>query len=312
LNQSFLVRWKSEIQLLAVVTVWGTNFVVMKLVLAVMNPNVMNVFRIMASGSVLAYVHHLRQRSTGEGFFDPMRRYPFEIIRIGVVGWFFYQMAFILGLDHTAAGSAAILMATLPLWTALLALAMRVERLNRIMWLGIFICISGTIIVVLSGSQKITLGSEYLLGNLIMLAAAFLWGANTVFTKSLVERVTPVGIAVLGLIVSFPLLCLVSIPYWGDVDWERVTWLTWLAIIFSGSMSTGIAIVFWNNAVKKMGASHTAAYQNMVPLVALVASFFVLGEDILVGQLVGGSLTIGGLIVMRRGRRHRTPEALQH
>ncbi|MCH8122533.1 MAG: DMT family transporter [Bacteroidetes bacterium] len=302
MNQSFLSHWKSEAKLVFVVTVWGSNFVVIKLVLDVMHPHVMNIFRILSAGLFLGYAHHTRQKSLGQGFFEPVKQYPFELIRIGLIGWVFYQIAFIVGLNHTTAGSAAIIMASLPLWTALLSALLLKERLNRVMWVGLVLSISGTFVVVLSGNQNVDLGSEYLLGNLVILLAALLWGVNTVYTKSLVDRVTPIGITMLGLLVSIPFLAAVSIPYWDLVEWERINWLVWVAILFSGGLSTGIAIVLWNGAVKIMGPSHTAAFQNLVPVVALITALVVLDEAILFAQIIGVTLTIGGLFVMRRGR----------
>ena len=307
LDRSFFVRWKSEAQLLFVVLVWGSNFVVVKLVLDVMDPHVMNIFRILSAGLFLGFVHYKRQRSRGQTFFEPIRQFPFELIRIGLIGSVFYQIAFILGIDHTTAGSAALIMASIPLWTALLSALLLKERLTRVIWMGLLLSISGTLVVVLSGNQNVDLGSEYLLGNVIILGAALLWGTNTVYTKSLVDRVTPVGIATLGLIVSIPFLAAVSIPFWDSMDWSRVNWYVWVAILFSGGLSTGIAVALWNSAVKVMGPSHTAAFQNLVPVVALITALVVLDEAILLAQIVGGTLTIGGLIVMRHGRdRKRT------
>ncbi|GMQ82479.1 MAG: EamA family transporter [Rhodothermia bacterium] len=307
LDQPFLIRWKSEAQLLFVVLVWGSNFVVIKLVLDVMNPHVMNVFRILSAGLFLAYAHHKRQRSRGQSFFEPIKQFPFELIRIGLIGWVVYQVAFIVGIDYTTAGSAALIMASLPLWTALLSAVLLKERLNKIMWMGLILSISGVFVVVLSGNQTVDLGSEYVLGNLIVLLAALLWGLNTVYTKSLVDQVTPVGITMLGLLVSIPFLAAISIPFWDSMDWSRVNWYIWVAILFSGGISTGIAVALWNSAVKIMGPSHTAAFQNLVPVVALITALIVLDEAILLAQIVGGSLTIGGLIVMHRARnRERT------
>ena len=295
-------KWRIEAQLFAVVLMWGLNFVVMKLILSVMHPHVMNVFRVLAAGSVLGVLFFLEQRRKGERFFEPLRRWPFEIIRIGIVGWAAYQIAFSIGLNNTTAGSAAIIVASVPLWTALLAYLMRLERLNLFVWVGLIISIFGTGIVVLSGEQEIALGSEFLFGNLIMILAASLWGSYTVLTKTLIDRVSPLGLTVLALLISVPVMLVVSIPYWDTVDWSQVNWVIWIALGFSGSLSTGIAIVFWNSAVKQLGASHTAVYNNVVPLIALIASFFFLGEKIMLGQILGGTFTIVGLVIMRRGR----------
>jgi drug/metabolite transporter (DMT)-like permease len=296
-------RYEIEFILLLVVFVWGTNFVVMKLVLDVMHPHVVNVFRVVSAGVVLVGLHHRRQRSLRQTFFQPLIEFPKEIVAIGILGWFFYQIVFIIGLNNTTAGTAAIIMASLPLWTALMSVAMKTEKLSIIGWLGIAVTMAGTAMVILTGKESVEISTTFLFGNLMMLAAAILWALNTVLTRKLLDRVSPVGITILALIVSLPLLTLLSIPYWEAVDWNSVTWVIWTAIVFSGSLSTGIAIVGWNMAVRQLGASHTAAFQNLVPLIALVTSFLILNEQIVFWQIIGGTSTIAGLIIMRHGRK---------
>jgi len=92
------------------------------------------------------------------------------------------------------------------------------------------------------------------------------------------------------------------------VEWSRITINIWLLIIFSGSLSTGVAIFLWNDAVRELGPSHTAVFQNIVPFIAVISSFYILGDEILPGQLIGGTLTISGLLLIRRGRRNARSE----
>jgi len=285
----------------------------MKLVLDVMHPHVINVFRLLSAGFVLLIMHVKRQNALGQNILQPLFDYPKELVTIGIMGWFLYQIVFIIGLNNTTAGTAALIMASLPLWTALISIGMNVEKLNSVGWIGIGVTMIGTAAVILTGKGSVDISTSFLFGNLMMLTAAMLWGLNTVLTRKLVHRVTPVGITFIGLIVALPLIGLVSIPFWNTVDWGGVTWVIWLAIVFSGSLSTGLAIVAWNYAVKKVGASHTSAFQNLVPLVALLASFLILNEQIVFWQIVGGAFTIAGLVIMRHGRAvGRTEKQPEH
>jgi len=296
--------FRTELQLISVVIVWGLNFAVMKIVLSVMHPHVVNVFRMLTAGVALAVLYAFRQRKRGERFFAPLISHPREFIRLGIVGWVLYQVAIVVGLNNTTAGSAAIIMTSLPLWTALLAYFMGIERLSKLVWTGLFVSMTGTAIVVLAGDQKIGIGSEYLLGNLIVLTASILWSLYTVLNKKIVHEISPLGLTVHALIVALPFIGLISVPFWNDVDWSRVTIDIWLLIIFSGSLSTGVAIFLWNDAVRTLGPSHTAVFQNIVPFVAVISSFYILGNEILLGQIIGGTLTISGLLLIRRGRRN--------
>lgn len=287
---------------MAVVLMWGVNFPVMKVVLTVFNPYVLNVFRILSAGIVLGYVYWVRSDRSVAIMVQPFRMHGWAIVRIGLIGWGLYQLFFIIGLNLTSAGSGALIMASAPLWTALVALGTKLEHLKPLAWAGLVISIAGTVWVVLFGSAQLDFASDAMAGNVIILIAAVLWGTYTALTRPLVEHMTPTALSVLGLAVAFPLLVAFAIPAFPDVDWSRVLWWHWVLVFMSGALSTGIAIVFWNRGVRTIGASHTAAFGNLVPFVALFSSWMILGDPVLPGQLLGGGLIVGGLVLMRRAR----------
>jgi len=296
---------RSEIELLAVVLFWGLNFVVVKLVLEVMHPQVMNIFRLLGAAAVLCLIYWRRIQQTRAPFWGPLKLDPRAIIRLSLIGWVLYQAAFITGLDYTSAGNGAIIMSSAPIWTALLSLVMGTEQLSAKAWTGLVVSIVGTATVVAFGTAEIDLSSDLLIGNVIVLAAAILWGSYTALTRPVVQKHSPLSLTVIALLLCLPPLALLAIPYWNETDWERMTAVYWFAVFFSGALSTGIAIVFWNNAVRNLGASHTAAFGNLVPLIALVSGFFILGDPILPAQIIGGTLIIGGLVIMRWARKKK-------
>ena len=303
MNRSNVSRFRSEIELISVILMWGLNFPLIKIILTVMPPHVLNIFRITAAGSVLGYIHLRRSSWSFSTFFAPLRSDPKAFILISLVGWVLYQITFITGLNLTSAGNGAIIMASSPIWTALLARVMKIDRLSTLSWIGLFVSIAGTTTVVLLGNAEVDLSRDLFWGNAIILLAAVFWGSYTAMTRPMVAKHTPISLTVISLIIALPVLILFSIPFWAEVDWSKVTWLYWVAIFFSGSLSTGIAIVFWNNSVLRLGASHTAAYGNVVPLIALFSSYFMLGNEIVPAQLLGGTLIIGGLVLMRWARK---------
>ncbi len=288
---------------MAVVLFWGLNFVVVKIVLVVMHPHVMNIFRLIAAAAVLTWIYWRKTQQSGEPFWGPLRADPGALIRLTLIGWVFYQAAFIIGLDYTSAGNGAIIMSSAPIWTALLSLTMGTERLSAKAWFGLLVSIVGTTTVVAFGSAEISLSSDLLVGNAIILAAAILWGSYTALTRPVVQRHSPLSLTVIALLLCLPPLALLAIPYWDATDWSQMNFWYWFAVMFSGALSTGVAIVFWNNAVKSLGASHTAAFGNLVPLIALISGFLILGDPILPAQLIGGTLIIGGLVIMRWARK---------
>ena len=296
--------YKNDALLLFVVLVWGINFPILKAALAVMHPHAINVFRFLVSAVVLGGLYVVRSDTWSAGFFAPLRTHALQIVTLGLLGYVLYQISFIVGVDHTTSGSAALIMAASPLWTALLSRIAGYELLSKQAWLGLTISLIGTGLVVAAGAGDVNFGGS-LFGNLLMLLAAVLWGAYTAFNKTVVHDVSPTGATFFGILVALPFLFGVGVPYFDTVPWEQVDLWVWGAILFSGGFSTGLAVAIWNTAVKNVGASNTAVYGNLVPLVALLGGVLLLDEAITWAQIAGGTLIIGGLLVMRRARRSR-------
>ena len=76
-----------------------------------------------------------------------------------------------------------------------------------------------------------------------------------------------------------------------------------LCILYSGILSTGLALAMWSYGVKHAGAAQATMFQNLSPIVAIVAAWLWRGEGISNAQVVGGVMIIGGLIIMRHSRR---------
>ena len=296
--------WKSEAGLLFTVLVWGANFAIVKSALVAMHPHALNAFRFSVSILALGVLYGFQVRQTGRPFFEPLRRHGWSIFGLGMLGYLVYQFCFIVGVDRTSAGNAALIMASSPLWTALLGLVFKLERLSRTSWLGLFFSLIGTGVVVVAGSGALDFGNATLFGNAIMVAASVLWGAYTAFTKPILSRdVSATALTFLGLMFALPFLYALAVPYWDTIEWVRMDVWVWLAILYSGGLSTGLVVVIWNQAIQRVGSSNTAVYGNLVPLIGVVGGVVLLGERITAGQILGGALLLGGLVLMRRGRR---------
>jgi drug/metabolite transporter (DMT)-like permease len=294
--------WKSDASLLLVVLIWGCNFPILKWALAAMHPMAVNIFRFSVSAAVLGGLYAWSRRGATEDFFAPMRTHGRTIAVLGIVGYVIYQICFIIGIYSTTAGSAALIMASAPLWTALWGRLSGYEILQMPAWGGLLLSLTGTICVVAAGSERIALSAGSLFGNGMMLLAAMLWGGYTATNKSVVHDVTPTAATFFGILVALPFLVGIGTPYLPAVDWGAVDAWVWTAIVFSGGLSTGIAFVIWNTAVKQVGASNTAVYNNLVPFVALLGGYLFLNETVNLLQLAGGTLIIGGLLLVRRYR----------
>ena len=297
-----LDRYRNDLALGFTVLVWGTNFVVLKATLAVMHPHVVNVFRFTVSALVIGVLYAYQQRTRRSSFWRPLREHPGALLGLGLLGYVLYQLCFILGIDRTTAGNAALIMASSPLWTAVLGRLFGIEQLRSKAWLGLLGMFMGVLCIVFYGSAEVGLASSQMMGNVLMLLAAAFWGTYTILSKPVTRHVTPTSIVFFGLLVALPILYAVGIPYFPDVEWAGVTVWVVAALVFSGGLSTGLALAIWNTAIRDVGPSQTSAYSNVVPIVALASGVVFLDEPLSFGQIAGGALILGGLMIVRRMR----------
>ncbi|HEX7069588.1 MAG TPA: DMT family transporter [Rhodothermales bacterium] len=302
MNRPASGAWKNEAALFFTVLVWGLNFPILKGALAAMHPHVINGFRFLISALVLGSLYVIKGQNAEHGFRRSFREHGKSIVLLSLTGYLFYQLFFILGIARTSAGNAALIMAGSPLWTAVAGRVFGLETLSRRSWLGLLILLTGTVVVVVGGANGSTSGQNSLLGNALMLGASVLWGGYTAFSRPVLRHLPATTLIFYAVLIALPALLVIAGLHLDEVDWSVVDAGVWGAIVFSGGLSTGIVFVFWSTGIRKVGASQTAAFGNLVPLVALGASFLLLGETIRWVQVLGGGLIIGGLVMMRRGR----------
>jgi len=95
-------------------------------------------------------------------------------------------------------------------------------------------------------------------------------------------------------------LSLIAVPMLPDVPWSSLHWSFYAVTIISGALSIGLANVLWSHGVKHLGPGRTANFNNLVPVLALVISYFTLNEDLLLIQFIGAGITVIGVWVARR------------
>jgi drug/metabolite transporter (DMT)-like permease len=299
-------HWKADAYLLATAMMWGVNIPVVKEAITRLDPFLFNASRLVFSAIALALMVWIEWRSG----YRQLAPTPWpKVLLFAFMTGFVYQILFMLGITRTTAGNTALLLATMPVWTAILSYFFFHERLARVTWLGLLVTLTGTTLVVVSGG-KVSGRSEYLWGNLFMLLASMLWAVGTVYSRPLLRDFSPLRLSLVSNGLFVP-LHLALAPIWMQFPtkeyepWQQVLFepaiLT--AIIYSGAFSTGLAYATWNIGVRQLGGSHAAVYQNIVTLVAVLGGWLFLKESVLAVQIVGGVVMLLGLYLMRRGRR---------
>lgn len=286
---------KAELLLLLVVFIWAANYPLAKYAFGGMDAFVFNAIRYIIATIVL-FTILLRRAS----WVRVARRDWVKLLVAGVVASIVYQTAFIIGLSLTTAGNSAILLSTAPLWTMFINARMHKEKILPGAWIGMVLSLSGVAMIIIGSGKKFEFGSSELIGDCITLAAAAFWGLNTNLQKPLLQRYSAIQLAIIMIAIGAVGLSVIAIPAALTTPWMSLHWSYLLAAFFSGVFSIGFANVFWSYGVQRLGPGKTANFNNLVPVVAFVLSFFLLSEMLLPIQLAGAVVTIIGVWVARR------------
>ena len=287
---------KHELALVGVAVIWGVNFPVVKSALSLVGPLTFNALRFTVSGFFLGILYWREVARSGK---KASVDFPWiYVIGLGLLGHLAYQLLFILGIDRTTAGNSAFLISSAPLWTGVFAQLGGFEQLSRQRMLGMAVAFIGaaTLVVARAG---ISFGDTRMVGNLLSLGGAVAWGAYTALARPALSKHSATGLAFWTMLPAIPFLWAASF-----LETPKTGWVgeveTWLAVLYSGLLSIGVAYVIWNAAIRRVGPSHTAVYANMVPVVALLIGIVWLGETISGAEVAGAILILLGLYLVRR------------
>ncbi len=280
-----------DIMLLLVAVFWGLNFIFVKVSLEEMDPLLYNTLRLMV-GTIACWVILLVK----EKEFAISKKQFWHFVLLGAVVHSVHQVTLVLGIAKTTAGASSILLASAPVFVAFTTSVLKLEQASKSTWIGIIISFAGVIFVVAAPGQVMGAGMDSLWGNLLMVAAAILWGIYTILLRVHFKEVSGIKVTAYALLfTTLPLIVLVlgRIP---EADWASYSLKAWGGVFYSGIFVLGIANIIWNAGVQKVGPTKTSIYANLPPFISVLAGWLILKESVALTQILGGAFIIAGVL----------------
>jgi len=274
---------------------WAANFIVVKAVNQQIPPVTFAFLRFGLAALTLVLV--LRWR---EGRLGLPRRDVVPILGLGALGFGVYQILWSTALQDIPAGDSALLVATTPVITALLAVVSGADVLTRTKLLGSLVSFAGVAVIVSAG-HGITLGSA-IVGDVLTLIAAALWSVYTAFGAPILRRHSPLRTTAWAMVGGSLVLFLPGAYQAIGLDWGGISTDAWAGLVFSAFIPAGIANVVVFSAIKLLGPTRITAYQFLVPFMAVLMGAAFLAEPIRLDQLLGGIVIILGVAIARVDR----------
>lgn len=291
---SYLREGKSLIFLISVLLfqqlAGALAFPVAKYGLMVIDPFTFAFYRFIISSFFLLLIVRFKGRG------KPVEKRDYiKITGLGCLIISLNQVAYLYGQKLTAASHGSLLFATVPIWIFLGALIFLKEKFNIRRALGVILGLIGVIKIMTSGAIEI--GTEYLLGDLIILLAVITWAGYTIFGKPLVLkygafRVTAYALAS-GSVMYFPFGLYFALKF----DYSASTFGAWISVFYFAFGVSIAAYVLWYWLLKYMEATRIAVFHNIQPVIASLVAYIFLGESIGWSFVIGGVIVLAGVII---------------
>ena len=213
----------------------------------------------------------------------------------GLCGFAFYNMLYIVGLSHTSAFSAAILISLAPIFILLISAIFGLERVLPLQWAGVALSTLGVAIFI---GDKL-LGNEPAIGDLMNMFAALCFAIYGLTTRPLVERygaqATTAWAVLIGLVAIIPF----TASSLRNEDWGRLSGIEWFAIAWAAIVSVMLGYSLWGWAISRTGAGRSVPYLFLIPVFTGIFSVIFRGEHLGAPQVIGGAIALAGVAVAR-------------
>jgi len=283
------------------VFVWGVSFVATKIALRYVSPVTVVWLRFATGVIVLAAAVFLRKQ-----FHWIKAKDALYFILLGFIGITFHQWLQSNGLVTTQASTTAWIVATVPIFMALLGWIVLKESMNGLQILGVFVAAAGVLLVVAKGDLTTLFQGHFgATGDLLILISAPNWAVFSVLSRRGLKQFPP---ALMMLYVMFFGWLLTSILFFASPGLSEISlmpWQGWVAVVVVlGIFSSGIAYIFYYDALSILTVAQTGAFVYLEPFVTAIVAAFLLSEKLgLLGYLGGITILVGIWLVNQNKKK---------
>lgn len=231
-----------------------------------------------------------------------------RVLLLGLFGYYLSSLFDFYGLQYISAGLERLILFTYPTLVLLLQMAFTRERPSSRTLVALGLCYAGLGIALVHDIRLEGTNGQILLGAAWVFASAVTYALYYLGTSVVVQRVGSMRLA--GLAGSASAV-MVLIHYGVSGDVQQLAALpgsVWLYGVLMALLSTVLPIYWMALAIQRMGATHSAAFGNLGPVLTVFASWALLNEAISLYQLAGLALVLFGVSRLS-ARKVAVPEA---
>jgi len=281
------MRKKTQGHLFAILTIfiWSSSFIVSKLLLESVTPLQLLYVRYGITLVFLIIIHP---------HFEKIRPLKEELLFFAIgaalAGYFIFENS---ALQHTYSSNVSLIDATIPLLTGLLSIVFfKIPFFTLRNTVGLILAYGGVVIIILNGRQ---FEGANPFGDLLALGGAIMFAFYSVLIQKIEHP--PSIIQLTRKIFFYGFIVLTFFIFSQHISYNTVSITLPLigGVLFLAIISSSLAFILWNQAIRIIGSTHTSQYIYLVPVITTIFSAFILKEHITLLTLVGTAFILLGL-----------------
>lgn len=289
--------WPGLAAALVTIGLWSSAFVGIRAAGEEISPGALAFGRLLIGAVLLGALAIVRRGPLPRG------RDWWLVIGTGVIWFAGYNLSLNAAEQVVDAGTAAMLVFIGPLLVILLAGVFLDEGFPRRVVLGGLVAFAGIVAISLAVAGGGG-GPDPLWGILLCLAAALCAATGVTLEKPVLERVSALNVTALAMVVGAVATAPFAPTLAAEVAVAEPSSVVWL--VYLGVFPTSVAFTTWAFALGRSTAGRLATTMYLIPPTTLVLAWAMLGEVPPLVAVVGGALTIGG-VVIAQSRAARAP-----
>lgn len=287
-------------------TIWGVSYIVVELLLPILPPFTLTLYRTIISTIML----YAMLRMVGGSLPKTIKGWgPFVLLSLLNQSTPFALSTW--GQLELEGGLTAILQSTAPLFTVLLAAWLTTDdKLTASKLCGVLVGLVGVIVLI---GPSVLLGlTDNLLSQLAVISAAILYGFGAIYLRHVFKtqptHFTPWQLRLRIVTAQFIAAAVTLVPFslWFDSPWQlTVTPIAFAYLLFLGIGMTLLATFLYYYLVETLGATRASATMYLIPIAGVLAGVVVLGEALTPNIIAALVLILIGVVLVNH--KPKTP-----
>jgi len=272
--------WLTPLELMILAAIWGASFLFMRVAAHDFGAfGIVEVRLFLGAMVLMPFLWRARSRFNARLFL--------KLAGIGAINSAIPFVLFAWAAQRAPAGVGAIVNATAVMFTALVALVLYGESINRKRMVGLIAGFVGVLVLASGKTGGVGVWPAALAGTL----ASLFYGVGANLIRRQLVGLPAGAVAAATLLCASVFISPLAVSTWPSSHIPA----SWLCAVLLGVLCTGTAYAIYYRLINRIGAPRASTVTYLVPLFGVFWAWLVLGEPLTLSMAIAGALILGGV-----------------